>query len=413
MFQSGGCLMRPAPQPTAGPTTARSTIDLMPPSTRPDAMEADGSSSVGPSDVDLVAEQAQRYSQRMAPALERRESATPPAAAQPSLVQWGDPSDTQLSLLPGYLLRAQQQTPAAAPVDASPSAANASAGELAAMRYPAGHPSATLAPAAQPPGALDTRATAAVPADQRLASDAAAPVAYPARDQTLAAMDARLSRRVQDYPNDVSAQFDYQLLQFVMDEPVPNLSAIASLPDEDREMIAAVMDGLSNYRNNLRADNNMLLSRKVRPLLDMTDRLRALSDLIIPTIALCQDVRGFGNYTPFDGDPPRFSAGSPHPTILYCEVANFSSQLNDKRLWQTELVQNAVLYTEGGMSVWTDQARPVTDTARVHRQDFFIAQRIDLPAALPIGRYLLKVTIEDKQSNHFAEATQPLLIIAQ
>jgi hypothetical protein len=98
--------------------------------------------------------------------------------------------------------------------------------------------------------------------------------------------------------------------------------------------------------------------------------------------------------------------------ILYCEVQNFSSQLNDNKMWETDLVQDAVLYTEGGMSVWTDKTRSVNDTARARRQDFFIVQRIDLPSELPMGRYLLKVSIEDKQSHHVAESTQPLEITA-
>jgi hypothetical protein len=145
----------------------------------------------------------------------------------------------------------------------------------------------------------------------------------------------------------------------------------------------------------------------------MADRLRSLADLTIPTVALCSEVRGFGNYTPFDGDPPHFSAGAGHPVILYCEVQNFSAQLHDSKMWQTELGQDAVLYTEGGMEVWRDKPQSVIDSARNRRQDFFIVQRMQLPATLPIGRYLLKVTIEDKQSHHVAEATQPLLIVAE
>ena len=52
------------------------------------------------------------------------------------------------------------------------------------------------------------------------------------------------------------------------------------------KLIAAVIDGLINFRNGLRQDNNMLLSRKVRPLLEMADRLRSQADLKIPVIAL-------------------------------------------------------------------------------------------------------------------------------
>lgn len=343
---------------------------------------------------------------------------------QPSLVQWQDPSSSQLSLLPSYLLRPDGAAPASAAVEAAPTAANQPIEPLASIRPPQAHAGtssdagslgsvapardadkAQLASMTQPP--KPTEVMQGPPSDAQ--SQSSAPVDNPGAE-TLSALSDRLAKRVQDYPHDVSAQFDYQVLRFMMDQPVPDLSTIASLPDEDREMLSAVMDGMSMYRNNLRADNNMLMSRKVQPLLDMAGRLRALADLTIPTLALCQEVKGFGNYTPFEGDPPRFSAGVAHPVILYAEVQNFLSQLNTSKMWETQLSQDAVLYTEEGMPVWTDKTRSVTDTARERRQDFFIVQRIDLPATLPMGRYLLKVTIQDQQSHHVAESTQPLVI---
>jgi hypothetical protein len=435
---AGGCAGTPrAASQSNLPPPAKSPTEVAPATTRPDSMDA---STVNPADI--VARRAEAYSQEMAPALARRAADPNTAVApppQPSLVQWGDAGDTQLSLLPGYLLRPNSPPPALAAVDASASSANPAAGQLASMRSEPSGNSARVG-AAQPsnyegtndrsrsqiasvaplPGASEAMQANSSEASVKpgdvtgdAAGDGTGDATGEATDQTLGALDARLSKRVRDYPHDVSAQFDYQLLQFVMDEPVPNLSTISALPDEDREMVSAVMDGLSNYRNNLRADNNMLLSRKIRPLLEMADRLRSLADLTIPTLALCQEVRGFGNYTPFDGDPPHFSAGVEHEVILYCEVQNFSSQLDDNKMWQTELGQDAVLYTEGGMSVWTDKTRSVNDSARNRRQDFFLVQRMSLPATLPMGRYLLKVTIEDKQSHHVAEATQPLLIVAQ
>jgi hypothetical protein len=416
-----GCTTQHAASQSNLPPPGKSQTDVSPATTRPDQMDA---STVDP--AELVAQRAQRYSQEMAPALARSATAPPPTTAanpsvQPSLVQWGDPTASQLSLLPGYLLRPAGPEPSPAPVDATASEANAAVGQLASMKQPA-----SVNTAAQPTARGRTQIASIAPtpgANDSTPVNASDSPAYGSANnvnsngeavgETSGAVDARLSKRVRDYPHDVSAQFDYQLLQFLLDQPVPNLSTISSLPDEDREMVSAVMDGLSNYRNNLRADNNMLMSRKVRPLLDMADRLRALADLTIPTLALCQEVRGFGVYTPFDGDPPHFAAGTEHPVILYCEVQNFSSQLNDSKMWQTELVQNTVLYTEGGMSVWNDKTREVNDSARNRRRDFFLVQRIDLPQTLPMGRYLLKVSIEDKQSHHVAEATQPLLIIAQ
>ena len=68
------------------------------------------------------------------------------------------------------------------------------------------------------------------------------------------------------------------------DQPVPDLATLSSLPSEDSEMLAAVLDGLSNFRNNLRADANMLMSKKVAPLLDAAERLRSRAGLTIGTV---------------------------------------------------------------------------------------------------------------------------------
>lgn len=421
---AGGCLSsHHAANQNTLPQEGKSPPDAAPATTRPDGMDA---SNVNP--ADLIAHRAEQYSKEMEPAIARRNAslytvapvqaaAASSAPVQPSLVQWGDPSASQLSLLPGYLLRSELETPAPAPIEASPSSANQPVAQLASMKTGAAS-NAVVAPASPARDNVTDNKS-------QIASNepAVAPVETPRSElenpadagapEISSALDARIAKRVHDYPSDLSAQFDYEMMGFINDQPVPNLTMLSSLPQEDREMLLAIVDGLSMYRNNLRADNNMLLSKQVRPLLDMADRLRSLADLTIPTVALCSEVRGFGNYTPFDGDPPHFSAGADHPVILYCEVQNFSAQLNDSKMWQTELSQDAVLYTEGGMEVWRDKPQSVTDSARNRRQDFFIVQRMGLPATLPIGRYLLKVTIEDKQSHHVAEATQPLLIVAE
>src|SRR5204862_292258 len=62
------------------------------------------------------------------------------------------------------------------------------------------------------------------------------------------ALQRRLETRARDYPRDAAGQLDLQMLQFVQERPVPDLAALSSLASEDRDMIAAVMDGLSNYR---------------------------------------------------------------------------------------------------------------------------------------------------------------------
>lgn len=234
------------------------------------------------------------------------------------------------------------------------------------------------------------------------------PPAAPSSD----VLEKKLLSRVKEYPRDIAGHLEYQLFEFLKDQPTPDLATLSALPQEDRELVAAVMDGLSNFRNQLRADNNMLLSKKIRPMVDLSMRLQTQAELSVPTLVLCTKVDGFGRYEPID--PPRFIAAQSTQVIVYCEVANFTSRITgEKNLWQTNLSQDIVLYHESGQPVWTDQNSTVQDTSRVRRHDFFVRKLITLPASLQIGRYMLKVTITDQQNNHVAEATLPVQIVAQ
>src|SRR5205807_941103 len=61
----------------------------------------------------------------------------------------------------------------------------------------------------------------------------------------------KFSQRAKDYPQDLSAQLDDELLRFLRDEPVPDVQAIAGLAAEDRELVSAIMDSLTNFRSAL------------------------------------------------------------------------------------------------------------------------------------------------------------------
>jgi len=215
---------------------------------------------------------------------------------------------------------------------------------------------------------------------------------------------------VKDYPRDVSAQLEYQLWLYLRDQPVPQLSTISSLPIEDREMLTAVMDALANFRNTVRADNNTLLSKKIKPLLDMADRLRSQADLNVPRVAFCKEVRGFGQYEIME---PRFSAMTEAKTILYCEVENFAAQVNEQQQWTSDLKLETVLYSEDSLQVWADKAEQVHDVSRNRRHDFFIRKFVTLPKNLGVGRYLLKVSVTDLQANRIAEYSLPITFVAQ
>jgi len=216
---------------------------------------------------------------------------------------------------------------------------------------------------------------------------------------------AKLSRAVKDDPKNLSAHLDLQLLHLLLGHATPQMDAIASLSAEDRELIAAVLDGFNNFRATTRTEFGGLLARKIKPLLEMADRLRAQSDLRVANLSLCFRVDGFGNYEPIT----HFVANREYPVILYCEIDNFSSRLNGSKYWETNLTQECLLYNAAGQRIWEDKRTSIADTCRNRRRDFFVVKMIRIPS-LAAGQYSLKVTITDPASNRGTQATLPIQI---
>ena len=110
------------------------------------------------------------------------------------------------------------------------------------------------------------------------------PARASAASTSMDAVAARIATRAKDYPADLSAQMDDQLAKYLREESVPDMSMLSGLAPEDREMLGAILDALSNFRSQIRADNNMLFSKKVHPLVELADRLRSQSELSVPTV---------------------------------------------------------------------------------------------------------------------------------
>ncbi len=220
---------------------------------------------------------------------------------------------------------------------------------------------------------------------------------------------SKLSRAIKDDPKNLSAHLDLQLLHILLGHAAPQMESISTLAAEDRELIAAVIDGFNNFRAASRADVNALLSKKIRPLIEMADRLRSQGELRIANAALCSHVDGFGLYDPIAAD--RFIAGREYNVILYCEIENFSSQLNGEKQWVTNLTQELAIYNDRGQRLWEDKRRPIADTCRNRRRDFFLGKIIRLPSNLPSGQYSLKISITDPQSNRGTQSTLPIQVV--
>ena len=252
---------------------------------------------------------------------------------------------------------------------------------------------ATAEPATRP---VFSSAKGQAPADT-----AAAPAAYNTSATTQPANVATAA--------DIADAFDSQL-QRMLSSDASSDPSLAALPADERQLLATVIDSLAAFRMGLRSGDGLMATR-VAPLLALVDHIKSQTPLALPTLALCSKVTQFGIYDPLE--PPRFAAGKETSTIVYCEVENFASQLNERKQWETRLAQEVVLYTETGLPVWQDKTETIADQARRRRHDFFVVKKTTLPANISIGRYLLKVTIVDQQASRVAEATIPVQFVAQ
>jgi hypothetical protein len=129
--------------------------------------------------------------------------------------------------------------------------------------------------------------------------------------------------------------------------------------------------------------------------------------LIVTQASLCTRVGGFGDYDEFSRNAAgryAFLAHSGQQAVVYVELENFTSELNDNGQWATELSQQLVVISErDGIPVWREDWQTGVDLSRKHRDDFFIVQVITLPERLAVGRYNLKIRIRDDRSGAEAE----------
>jgi hypothetical protein len=226
--------------------------------------------------------------------------------------------------------------------------------------------------------------TAAAPADAPAASlaKAQATTAPSVEPITVAPPEP-----VKAAPKSAAEAFDAQLIALVRNEP-PSDATVGEIPEDDKELLRSVIDSLTSFRMTLKQGSALRMT-KVTPLLDLSERIRAEIPLAVPTLALCRSVTQFGVYEPFE--PARFTAGKETPLVIYCEVDHFRSAPAIDGRWETKLTYEAVLYNDGqaGVAVINKKPTPIVDRCRNRRRDFFLADRMTLPANLPVGQYVL------------------------
>lgn len=191
-----------------------------------------------------------------------------------------------------------------------------------------------------------------------------------------------------------------RMAQAAMNEPVEVDAIGKSLPDEQRRIItgtAALLSAIRHEAVNPQLPGEEALLRAS----DLSAVLAERADPVVTTIALCRRVVTFGAYEEMPA--AEFVAGRATPTIVYSEIRNLRSDKGGDGLYRSVLSTRMELFTADGQSVWKHEEPEITDLCRNRRSDFFVAQRVTLPATLKEGPHVLKVLVDDKQSGRAAE----------
>ncbi len=142
------------------------------------------------------------------------------------------------------------------------------------------------------------------------------------------------------------------------------------------------------------------------------DRLRSAAatkaSLEVPTVRLCLKVNAFAVYEELPTGILR--PGRANQVILYFEVENFKSELQPGGRYRSLLSSQVEIMSPSGDVLWRVDEPKIEDLARRVRRDFFVANKMVIPATLVSGEYVLKLTVEDKLAGKRTQAIHPFSV---
>ncbi len=228
-----------------------------------------------------------------------------------------------------------------------------------------------------------------------------------AENESLDGMIERLRGHIAAHPNDTEAVWRLVLLELARGDDASSREYMEGVARETGDAISTTADVLRTVREAL-SEPGPASDRA----LDAIQRLRSHftrdAELLIPNVALCTRVSTFGVYD--EMDPSALVPFRSNPVIVYCELRNFHSERTAEALYRVTLSSRLEVLTADGRSVWTHEEPQIVDRSRQRREDFFLAQRVALPAELGPGDYVLKVMIEDTTAAKATEATHSFRI---
>jgi hypothetical protein len=208
-----------------------------------------------------------------------------------------------------------------------------------------------------------------------------------------------------------SEQVDLRVLRLLAGDYEGARQPLEMVSNEQQALAARFIESLIALREAHDGDFSTAAGKILEELEQLQAALRPLSGLRIPTIAICQEVRGYGDYTAIE--PAEFPAGRASEFVLYCELRDFVSRQESDGLYYARFELRTVILTRSGDTVLELRDPDVVDRCRNRRHDCFVPRLVRLPATLAPGEYVTKVTVIDKLGQTLAEAQARFRVVAR
>ena len=364
----------------------------------------DGPPSPPADDVELVGQTVQGYIQRVDGVAQRVERA--------GLADWPEPGDVPLAAWgPGGSAERPESLGDAPRTEGEPVGKPQVAGAEDASDV-----SPTAQRQLEPPvlGAVSVRArpTIALPAagDGELTGPAAANTATIARNAPVS-----LERFLAQWPGSLDdasfrRQLDFRVLRVIAGDYEGAREPLDMVSAEQQALAERFIASLIAIRQAHDGDMSEAATQVLHELNELEASLRPLSELHIPTLAICQEVRGYGDYEPIE--PATFANGYASEFVLYCELRDFVSDRGNDGFYRAQFEMRTTILSRSGESVLVIRDADVVDRCRQRRHDCFIPRLVRLPATLSPGEYVVKVTVIDKLGDKLAESRASFRVVA-
>ncbi|HEY3244004.1 MAG TPA: hypothetical protein VGM03_11710 [Phycisphaerae bacterium] len=229
----------------------------------------------------------------------------------------------------------------------------------------------------------------------------------PQRERTVDETIEFWRQRVVEKPDDSDALWRMRTLLLAMGREQEALATPPGSADSSADLLMAALRAAATLRRASQAPASAT-DDALHEIETVREKLRHSAELAIPGVALCSRVTAFGVYDELPGGT--FVAGGTNRAIVYCEIHNFASEKTDGDRYRTLLSSRLELLLPDGRSIWQKEEPQIEDLSRRRREDFFLAQKITLPANLSAGEYVLKVTICDRLAQKTNETMQTLKV---